>query len=291
MYTYSGLAAWRSDLFLVLGLWHTYPNLRVPIWREFRSSFLGQAYFALFPGRNLFFKPRLIQSVTCFTWIRLAYSRFRDLLVSSLKYLKALSEFADLIQLHLLREKEIAYENSFRLRYIRLFNLYSLLENIIPSAADYGASLKSNDWPLFRSAFLRVIDFFLSCKLPGSGLYQTSLFFFYGTLCYWERSGLPIATLLNRAHTMFSEESGEVALSVLSSTIPSQSRTDFNSAQQAWRLCKLNYQQLRHEIKDGRLPKIALSLSVVPASLFRIVFHFFHLCSFHVMCRWSFTLL
>lgn len=257
MYSFTGLASWRCDLFLLLGVWHTYLNAHVTIWREFRSTFLADAWFACFPDSRLFFKPKLIQSVTFFAWIRLAYPKFRGLLLHSLRYLKALATCHDYVQILLLSSRKGPFErNIFLERYVRLHNLFYLLEYILPATADYGTTIKMNDYSLFMQSLKRLIKVYVETKRAGSALYTNGLYLFYATLLYWEENSLPIATLFTRCHTLFSEESGELCLSLLQRSIPSQSRSDYETAKRAWRLCKHRYDLVREQQRDGRLPKI-----------------------------------
>ena len=88
-YSFTGMAAIRHDLFLVLGLWHTYAHSHRLAWAEFRSTFLGCAFFSLFPTETLLFQPKLQQSVTFFLWLRLSYPGFRnELQAAVMKYKK-----------------------------------------------------------------------------------------------------------------------------------------------------------------------------------------------------------
>ena len=78
LYAYPGLVGIRHDLFLVFGLWHAYHYAHVAIWNEFRATFLGSAFFKVFPDQKLMQRPKLTHSTTFFTWIRLAYPLFKD---------------------------------------------------------------------------------------------------------------------------------------------------------------------------------------------------------------------
>lgn len=89
-YTFTGLAPIRHDLFLFLGLWHTYQHCHKLIWGEFRSTFLADAFFELFPTESLLFKPKLLQSSTFFSYIRLSYSSWRGALYSAISRAKKL---------------------------------------------------------------------------------------------------------------------------------------------------------------------------------------------------------
>ena len=47
--------------------------------------------------------------------------------------------------------------NPFRPIYIRLYNLYTLLEFCIPVIQDYGVALKKNDWVLFSCCSMSML--------------------------------------------------------------------------------------------------------------------------------------
>lgn len=89
VYSYSGLAPIRHDLFSVLGLWHTYQHVHRLLWFEFRSTFLADAFFALWPTQTLLFQPKLKQSATFVGWLLLAYKRFRPQLLASFRFIRA----------------------------------------------------------------------------------------------------------------------------------------------------------------------------------------------------------
>jgi len=82
LYSYSGMATLRHDLFLCFGLWHAYNYAHVALWHEFRATFLADAFWAIFPDQKLLRRPPLVQSSTFFTWIRLAYPHFRHHLIA-----------------------------------------------------------------------------------------------------------------------------------------------------------------------------------------------------------------
>lgn len=89
-YTLSGLCVIRHDLFLVLGLWHTYQHCHKLLWSEFRSTFLADAFFELFPNDYLFFSPKLLQSSTFFSYLRLSYKLWRHHLLDTISKVKEL---------------------------------------------------------------------------------------------------------------------------------------------------------------------------------------------------------
>lgn len=90
LYSFTGLAPIRQDLFMCLGLWHTYAHANRLIWTEFRSTFLAPAWFTLFPDETLLFKPKLLQSTTFFLYLSLSYKVWRPSLVESISRVKQL---------------------------------------------------------------------------------------------------------------------------------------------------------------------------------------------------------
>ena len=63
--SYSALATIRHDLFLCFGFWHAYNYAHVALWTEFRSTFLGDAFWAIFPTQNCFVDPHLCKALLC----------------------------------------------------------------------------------------------------------------------------------------------------------------------------------------------------------------------------------
>ena len=78
LYSFPGLVGMRHDLFLVFGFWHAYHYANIALWHEFRYTFLGPAYFTIFPDQKLLHRPKLTQSATFFMWLRLAYPDFKE---------------------------------------------------------------------------------------------------------------------------------------------------------------------------------------------------------------------
>ena len=71
------------------------------------------------------------------------------------------------------------------------------------------------------------------------------LFMFDHLIRYWVRPDLPLMELLNWNHTIFSEESGEIALSVLSHSQPETKRADLKTTQDYWLLTRYRYLAVR----------------------------------------------
>ena len=62
------------------------------------------------------------------------------------------------------------------------------------------------------------------------------MFVFDHLLRYWLDKGMSIITMLHQIHTLFSEESGEIALSVLADSQPPNYRTDFAATRNYWQM-------------------------------------------------------
>ena len=90
---------------------------------------------------------------------------------------------------------------------------------------------------------------FVSCNGRGSLAYQRSLYCFTIMLRYWTLHQLPVIKLLQANHTLFSEESGEIALSVLSTSQPINNRTKIDQARKAWQFVRTRYDL--HKSVDG----------------------------------------
>ena len=76
------------------------------------------------------------------------------------------------------------------------------------------------------------------CNAKGSLQNQTSLYCFYLMLKYWSDNEMSVMALLRNNHTVFSEESGEVALSVLSQGQPPSTRAKLEQVRKQWQLIR-----------------------------------------------------
>ena len=84
----------------------------------------------------------------------------------------------------------------------------------------------------------------------------------------WISLGLPVSDLLRANHTVFSEESGEIALSVLTHAQPINDRTDIKTTRAYWHMTKSRYEAFR----DGEtLPRVKKQ-RVVGMTLFFFLF-------------------
>ena len=67
---------------------------------------------------------------------------------------------------------------------------------------------------------------------------------FHALISKWFKQGLPIAQL-SANHTIFSEETGEIALSILAQSQPVNTRTDLKVTRAYWHLTLARYSALR----------------------------------------------
>lgn len=77
--------------------------------------------------------------------------------------------------------------------------------------------------------------------LAGVVLYTRAMYVFYCIMKYWEDNNLPIFALFRASPTFFSEESGEIALSLLTRSRPANMRCDYEQTRKAWLLTKQMY--------------------------------------------------
>jgi hypothetical protein len=243
-YCYSGLAPFRHDLILCLGFWHPYMYAHVAIWNEFRHTFLAEAFFLLFPNQKLMRRPKLFHSTVFFTWLRLAYTDLQPILSQALVSIQKDMFAFELQHTRNIRDGKVRGKkfNQFRAHWLHLLNLQTLFEFCIPVVQDYGCLLKTNDFPLFKASFHKLLLLFLLCRSRGSLDYQRTMLVFAILLQYWEAHNLPVCQLLSQNHTSFSEESGEIALSVLARTTPASCRADIEQVQHHWQMVRLNFE-------------------------------------------------
>ena len=89
-YTFTGLVPIRHDLFLSMGLWHTYQHCHKLLWSECRSYFLADLFFSLFPNESLLFAPKLLRVQLSFLILRLSYRSWRHRLLFEIDRVKRL---------------------------------------------------------------------------------------------------------------------------------------------------------------------------------------------------------
>src|SRR4029079_15420593 len=98
------------------GFWHPYSYGTVAVWNTFRETFIGPAFFHLFPSQKLLRRPKLLQCSTFFTWLRLCYPAFREFLKESLSQLCHLSLAFDLCNVKKCEAKLRPESNPYRSR-------------------------------------------------------------------------------------------------------------------------------------------------------------------------------
>jgi hypothetical protein len=137
-----------------------------------------------------------------------------------------------------------------------MLNLFYLLDVFIPVLHDYGATLKLNDYELFNSVFLRLFLLFLIARDRGEATYRNPMFVYILQTMYWRAKQLPMCDLLTANHTIFSEESGEIALSLLASSQPASTRGSLIDTQRQWQLVHVRSRSCRsRSAQPVRQPK------------------------------------
>ena len=116
-----------------------------------------------------------------------------------------------------------------------------MFEFCIPVIQDYGALLKGTDWMQFRSSFEKLFLMFICCTSKGAKDYQRSMYSFRLLLHYWESKNLPVMEMLRGNHTIFSEESGEIALSMLVSGQPDPIISDLEQTRNYWQAIRFKH--------------------------------------------------
>ena len=100
-------------------------------------------------------------------------------------------------------------------------------------------------------------------------MYTRAMFVFFGLISYWQEKELPIFKLFQRSPTFFSEESGEIGLSVLTKSRPASMRCDYEQTRKAWVLVKEMYTAGTDALRDSKAPnpKKAYRTIGIPTSL------------------------
>jgi hypothetical protein len=124
----------------------------------------------------------------------------------------------------------------------------------------------------------------------GVVLYTRAMFIFFGLLDYWEKNDLPVFRLFSHCPTWFSEESGEIAISVLARSLPSNMKCHYEQTRKAWLLTKQMYSASAHADGDLKRPAPAKShryvgnvtyticLSMFVKTCQKILFNIFYGC-------------
>src|SRR6185437_12770560 len=114
-----------------------------------------------------------------------------------------------------------------------------MFEFCIPTIQDYGAALKLNDWEKFRICYDRLFLFFSMCTTKGVADYQRTMYVHMILMDYWKEQKLPVFEMLRKNSTFFSEESGEIALSMLVNMQPVGTGAELPVARRYWQCLPL----------------------------------------------------
>jgi hypothetical protein len=181
-------------------------------------------------------------------------------------------------------------DNPWRYRYIHLLNLQTLFEFCIPVIQDYGVALKGNDYERYVVAITRLYLFYVICESKGSWDYKRSLFCCMLLLRYWHQEGLPVMELLQANHTAFSEESGEIALSVLATHEHRGVRGILDQTRKQWQFVRQRFDlnSMEETRKKKKFRYLSKSLVAFPfekgGKIFFLFFPTFRLVQFMLTC-------
>ena len=68
-----------------LGMWHSYKQGNIEIFRLYSNDLLMGLHFRMTPGQPFYLKKKKLSPILMiFSWIRLAYPKFRDELMSTI---------------------------------------------------------------------------------------------------------------------------------------------------------------------------------------------------------------
>ena len=86
---------------------------------------------------------------------------------------------------------------------------------------------------------------------------------FYGLLEYWESKGLLIFHLFKASPTFFSEESGEIARSLLTRSMRQNMRCDYEQTRKSWLFSKQMSSSSLDASEDLKRPDVKKSFRVI----------------------------
>ena len=99
------------------------------------------------------------------------------------------------------------------------------------------------------------------------------MYMFYGLLEYWESKGLPIFHLFKASPTFFEEESGEIALSLLTRSRPQNMRCGYEQTRESWLFSKQLSSSSLDASEDLKRPDAKKSFRVIGNFLAYIYSH------------------
>lgn len=68
------MANMKARVGVFLGVWHTYKQLNLMLWKRFMSTFLGPLFHVVCPDQLVFAKPALAQLAVTITMVRMTYN-------------------------------------------------------------------------------------------------------------------------------------------------------------------------------------------------------------------------
>ena len=128
LYHYPCFAPLRHDLYVLFGFWHPYSYGTVAVWNTFRETFIGPAFFHIFPDDKLLNRPKLVKCTTFLTWLRVSYVSFRTLLLDMIQKNRTSSLELDVDNVRSCLAGNTSKYNEYRSRVTHLCNMYVLFD-------------------------------------------------------------------------------------------------------------------------------------------------------------------
>ena len=98
----------RQWMCVTLGTWHPYKQANMVIWNHWASRVFAPLFHELIPDAKFMTKPKLVAVVHFFTYVRLAYPKFRKQLKDALNHCRVADtlthEYSQLVDLRHLCE-------------------------------------------------------------------------------------------------------------------------------------------------------------------------------------------
>ncbi len=175
-----------------LGVWHIFKISVIKVFQFFCNSFLADCCFAI-NINTVFSTPSLPFALTIFLYIFQIIPRLKQHINSLLT-----------------RCSNIYFDH--------LYNLYTLLDNWIPSIIDFGIAISSSNFELFIERLPQILLILIECKCHS---YTSAIFIFLSQINYWFKFHKEYYKHIRDHFDAFIEEKNEILLSFLSRSVVS----------------------------------------------------------------------
>jgi hypothetical protein len=188
----------RGKVSVTLGMWHSYKQANLLLWKAGAFDFWIGLHLDLFPNQNIYPTRKLFKSVVWFNLLRLSYPMWK----ADLDTMIGNTKDSDILCNHML-------------------NLRAFMEFFIPAVQDYGIALKLNDGKRIMTCMVRLLKVFM-CLQKGNrqSEYITVITAQLMIFADWiskdtATPGHPMLKQFLDNPSVMNEEGGEIALSVM----------------------------------------------------------------------------